>query len=167
MLLLNAGNLRSLALQTRQGWDIPNLMHEERTSAELQRAVAFWRQSRPGASLRSISSVYNCMGLVFGSRRTCIDPEDLPRLLADDCYRKITSLSEVQCGDVVVYHDRHGEPSHVGLVWERNLIIPGHQEEPFKVLSQWGADGEYIHDWRDVPVLLGVPVEIWTDRRSA
>lgn len=107
------------------------------------------------------------MGLVFASRRTWIDPEYLYQILADDEYRQLAGVVEAQPGDVVVYRDTDGLPSHVGIVWERNLIIPGQQADPLKVLSQWGADGEYLHDLSDVPDLLGVPVEFWTDRRTA
>jgi cell wall-associated NlpC family hydrolase len=107
------------------------------------------------------------MGLVFASRRTWIDPEHLYQILADDEYQQLGGVAEAQPGDVVVYRGSDGQPSHVGIIWERNLIVPGQQEDPVKVLSQWGADGEYLHDLSDVPLLLGTATEFWTDRRTA
>jgi hypothetical protein len=64
----------------------------------------------------------------------------------------------------VVYR-REGVVTHAGVITERNVQVPGENSDPFRVLSQWGADGEYEHDSADVPQVLGSPAEYWTDRR--
>ena len=35
------------------------------------------------------------------------------------------------------------------------------------VISQWGADGEYIHLLNEVPACYGEAEEFWTDRRTS
>jgi len=69
----------------------------------------------------------------------------------------------MRAGDVAVYR-MNGEVSHVGVVLR---IEPDVAAASWRVtiMSQWGADGEYTHSIEDVPVLLGVPSEYWTDRR--
>jgi hypothetical protein len=68
-------------------------------------------------------------------------------------------------GDVVVYHAPDGEVCHAGIVIGKNVLAPGQQADPLKVLSKWGADGEYLHDLSALPALLGKPAEFWADRR--
>jgi hypothetical protein len=60
------------ALYARDGWEIPteNPVHER---IEIFRIRAkHWEQQRPSLSLRSISNPdypYNCVGMIFASRR--------------------------------------------------------------------------------------------------
>ena len=117
----------------------------------------------PDARARSLSSMYNCMGMVFASRRTWVDPEHLPMILEDDSYRRVSSEGELQPGDVVVYRHDDGEISHVGVVTEVRTNVREAAREVF-VLSQWGRDGEYFHRADDVNPQLGKPAEYWTDR---
>jgi hypothetical protein len=87
-------------------------------------------------------------------------------ILRDDQYRRLAGPSETQVGDVVVYRDtRDHSVSHVALIVniERRVDIASWK---ITVISQWGADGEYLHLIEDVPEALGTPVEYWTDRRS-
>ena len=65
-----------------------------------------------------------------------------------------------------MYHDSHDEPCHVGIVLRKNLLIPGDSRDLLTVVSQWGADGEYVHEVTKLPSLLGRPAQYWTDRRS-
>ena len=155
----------SLLLETRGRWQIPNYLRPERAEAALRASVSLLGGQFPRAQLRSITAVYNCVGLVVASRRTWVDPEHLIRILREDGYRQLPGVAEVQPGDVVVYRDSDGQVCHVGFVVERNLIVLGERSDPLKVLSKWGADGEYIHDSLDLPPLLGTPTDYWTDRR--
>ncbi len=155
----------SLLLQTRARWMIPNEVRRERPAAALRAAIDLMRELFPEARLRSITSAYNCMGLVVASRRTWVDPEHLVRILTDDGYRQIMRPENAESGDVVVYHDPDGEPSHVGIVVGKNLAIPGENRDLLLVLSKWGADGEYVHELTSLPVVLGRPGQYWTDRR--
>ena len=120
-------------------------------------------KAHPNARARSLSSMYNCMGMVFATRRTWVEPENLRMILEDDGYRKVLNESELQAGDVVVYRDDYGEVSHVGIVTEVRPNLAEATREVF-VLSQWGQDGEYFHRADDVNPQLGKPSEYWTER---
>jgi len=117
----------------------------------------------PSARVRSLSSVYNCMGMVFASRRTWIDPEHLYMILEDDDYRRVLHEGELVRGDLVIYRDEEGHVTHVGLVAEVRTNLREARWEVI-VLSQWGEVGEYFHHIDDVEPNLGKPTEYWTDR---
>ena len=129
----------------------------------MKAALEMVKGSHPSAKVRSLTSVYNCMGMVFASRRTWIEPEYLQMILQDDEYRQVRR-SELQRGDVVVYRDEHGEISHVGIVAEIRVNVKEADWE-VTVLSQWGQHGEYFHLDEDVHQKLGKPTEYWTDRK--
>lgn len=130
----------------------------------LREAIAIRRKTNPFAELRSITATYNCMGQVFASRRTYIDVEEVRRVLAEDGYSRLNSLADVEVGDVVVYC-KNGIPEHVGTIAYFTYTPLGHRE--VKVISKWGAEGEYIHSLRDVPLdLCGEPTEYWSDRKK-
>ncbi len=167
-LIIGAGGSKDRAaipLSTRAGRFIPNERRPEFPPARLRAAADLWKRERPDAKLRSSTSVYNCTGLVFASRRTWVDPTYLDTIFADDEYYRVTKLSEIQIGDVVVYQ-RKGEsdPCHVAIIAE---IAPkvGTASWEIKVMSKWGADGEYIHLLEDVPEIYGEPSSYWTERR--
>ncbi len=155
----------SLLLQTRAKWSIPNETRMERPAVALKAAVDLMEELFPEARLRSITSTYNCVGLVVASRRTWVDPEHLLKILRDDGHRQMQRPEEVEAGDVVIYHDPDGEPCHVAIVVTKNLAVAGENRDLLLVLSKWGADGEYVHDLRKLPSLLGQPAQYWTDRR--
>lgn len=119
--------------------------------------------AHPDARARSMSSLYNCMGMVFASRRTCIEPEHLLMILNDDEYRRVDNKGDLQRGDIVVYRDDDGEVSHVGIVADVTTD-PARATWDVLVLSQWGRHGEYFHLDEDVHTKLGKPTEYWTDR---
>ena len=107
--------------------------------------------------------MYNCMGMVFASRRTWIDPEHLEMILEDDEYQRIVSEAELQLGDLVIYRGDNNQVTHVGII----SMIDNNLETAIRrlfVLSQWGGDGEYFHEIHDVSPYLGTPAEFWTDR---
>lgn len=112
--------------------------------------------------LRSRSSEYNCVGLVFASRRTWVDTDEVARILVEDGYTRIP-LFEAEPGDVVVYRDSHGELVHVAVLHSREPNLE-RATVALNVLSQWGSDGEYFHEAGDVFERLGQPTEAWTDR---
>jgi hypothetical protein len=155
----------SIGLSTRRGTNITNERRLERAPAALRAASELWKKEYPNARLRSATAVYNCMGLVFASRRTWIDPVHLAAILKDDDYRKLAGPHEVQTGDIVVYLNREDRSaSHVGVVVKIEPEI-ANASWNIMVMSQWGADGEYFHFVNDVPKLLGEPNQYWTDRR--
>lgn len=153
----------AIELATRAGTFIPNVRRREQPPARMKAAWDLWKEKHSIVP-RSHSSSYNCMGMVFGSRRTCVEPDSLGMILREDGFRKI-SISEAVLGDIVVYRDGSGGFAHVGLVLSKSADIELASWK-VEVLSQWGADGEYFHEAYDVPHLLGKPQEYWTERRT-
>ena len=153
---------RSLDLATRAGNWIDNVREEPLPPAQMEAMIRRHRQSHPNVVLRSAASTYNCAGMAFGSRRTAIDVALAPRILGEDDYRQI-GWEEAELGDLVLYFDGADRVSHVGMIASLPAQSDG-ELSPIRVLSQWGYAGEYVHAAVDVPLLLGDPREVWTDR---
>jgi len=153
-----------LLLATRRGRQIPNDRRPEQPPERMRAAQDIVSAAHPTVRARSLTAAYNCMGMVFASRRTWIDTDELGMILEDDEYRRLSSNEEVVLGDIVVYKDVTGAVSHVGVVARVSIdFVAGTKETT--VLSQWGRDGEYFHRVDDVNSRLGSPSEYWTDRR--
>ena len=153
-----------IPLATIKGRPIPNEQAQQLPDARMQAAKSVHLANHPKATPRSLRSVYNCMGMVFASRRTWIDPDHLGMILEDDEYQRVIAESELQIGDVVVYRGNDNEVSHVGVIVSVEIEIATASRRLW-VLSQWGKDGEYLHEVDDVSPYLGTPVEFWTDRK--
>jgi hypothetical protein len=130
----------------------------------LRSAEQLWATARPEARLRSLSSTYNCVGLVFASRRTWVDPQTLPLILGDDGYRQLPPAVRPEPGDVVIYRTTSGRVEHIGTILASEPVVET-SEWRVTVISQWGADGEYVHPMHHVPLALGQPSEYWTERQ--
>jgi hypothetical protein len=154
-----------LALETRARNPIDNAMKPERPKVALEASAALFKKLFPDAQLRSLTALYNCIGLIVASRRAWVDPSDLIRVLREDGYRKLTSAQEAEMGDVVIYRNQRGEVCHAGIVLRKNLLS-GQEDDLLTVLSKGGADGEYIHGLSKLPAYLGTPTQFWTDRRG-
>lgn len=152
----------ALKLETRKRRWIHNEQVPERSPDEMRDAVAFALAGRRDVVLRTAASHYNCMGLIFGARRTSIDIDRWDLVRSDDGYRQLHPGEAPVIGDLVLYR-RDGVPRHVGIVVEVRLSLNG--VPAIMVLSQWGFDGEYRHPIAQVPALYGAPTEIWTDRK--
>ena len=150
----------SVSLATIDGWRVPNERREERHPEALRAALRLWQHEKPGIIPRSMSSVYNCVGMAFANRRTWIDPYYIVIILKRDGYKRIEN-SEVQISDVVVYY-KNSAAVHVGLVVGINQIG---SSQSIRILSQWGADGEYFHKVQNVPESYGYPT-YWSERRN-
>ena len=85
-------------------------------------------------------------------------------ILEDDGYYEISPV-EVVPGDIVVYSKPPVVISHVALAVS-NVPELSDGSSNIRVLSQWGRDGEYFHDYRDVPYWLGTPVKFYSERRK-
>lgn len=152
----------SIPLATRAGKRINNERRLERSPAAMREAARLWTTEIPSARVRSLSARYNCMGMVFAARRVWVDISEVSRILAEDGYSRLGGIRDLQIGDIVVYA-RASVFAHVGVVVRVEPLAEGGRAL-ITVLSQWGADGEYLHPLTDVPLLCGVPVEFWTDR---
>lgn len=167
MVVLDAGRLgdRSyLPLATKNGRIIPNEMRLERNPVALKASIDIFSQSCPMAILRSITATYNCMGMVFASRRTTISINELGMIMEDDGYIKVSGVDNLMVGDMAVYYRDRNNATHVGVIvgidYDRNL------KRKITVMSKWGADGEYIHPIDHVPEAYGKGIEYWTDRKG-
>ena len=164
------GDPKALPLATRQRRHIPNVMKEEEPPAVMKTAIELYNATRPDAKLRSATATYNCMGMVFASRRTWVAPEHLTpvldNILADDGYRRLADSRDVKVGDLVVYREPDSrEASHVGVVASKERDISTASWK-IRVMSKWGAYAEYLHAMEHVPLALGQPSEFWTDRKE-
>jgi hypothetical protein len=105
--------------------------------------------------------------MVVTHRRAWAFPENLLKILKDDGFNRLSGPEEAFIGDIVLYQADNGEIAHVGVLHEKILASSSRDTgDIWKVLSKWGADGEYIHDASYVPELLGKPTEYWTDRKG-
>lgn len=143
---------------------IENERPDERPVEAMHFAREYVRTFSPEAICRSLASVYNCMGLAFACRRTSIDIARIGTILEDDGFR-MTPEALVMPGDLIVYK-RNRTPQHVGVVLHiTKNVDPAQPARAFLVLSQFGHDGEYIHDSREVPQIYGNEIEFWSERR--
>ena len=118
-ILVSPGSSRSesISLQTRKKRNIPNSQTfdlgewDRRSAADIRKTY-----EGPGAAFGSgPSPLYNCHGLVFASRRTCIlDPSLILKILEDDGFMEVGADSLLP-GDVILYH-ANGEILHSGVV---------------------------------------------------
>jgi hypothetical protein len=152
----------SIQLSTKKGNHIPNERRKERSPESLKAAEEIWKKKFPHIRTRSLSATYNCVGLVFGCRRTCIDPENLTKILQEDGYKKLPDNSHFLPGDLVIYVNNQ-QYSHIGVIVH---VEPNFHDGTYVVtiLSQWGADGEYLHLLEHVPDDYGTP-EFWSERK--
>ena len=165
--------LRETTLQpthdfTRTGWRIPQLDlwdvyrdPSEETSALISiRTEALVSEMRRGQKtspeIRSLSSsLYNCVGMVFCSRRAHVDISHIYDILRHDGYNQILRRQLV-AGDLVLY-TLGQEPSHIGMVTCISAL-------DLRVLSKWGRIGEVEHEYRDVPAHCGTPSAYYSTR---
>jgi hypothetical protein len=154
----------SIDLATLKGNRIPNWQKGERAPEAMQAALGVVMDGHDGRVLRSLASTYNCIGMAFANRRTCIEPEQVPTILKEDGFVEVPQAAAVVTGDLVVY-ELDGDISHVALVVS-NAPDLADGSSNIRVLSQWGFDGEYLHDYRDVHPSLGRPVQFYSERRK-
>ena len=66
---------RSIQLATRKNTPIRNERRPERPPESLRAAADIWCNEFTKNRLRSLSATYNCVGMVFATRRTWIEPD--------------------------------------------------------------------------------------------
>lgn len=151
---------------TRGNTEIETWYRLEANPARRKAMVEVIGASCPSGQPRSITQTYNCIGMVFASRRVWIDSNYFYTILSDDGYRPLGGLDDVQVGDLIVYKNPNGEFTHVAIFIKKEPIIVGGNKTRVWVLGQFGFDGEWIHPHDEVPKYCGKPVEYWTERRD-
>lgn len=162
-----------MPVYARSGWEIPQLEWSEfivhskwqsqffvhnRTDSLLR---ALERKQKNVIGIRSVSDhMYNCVGMIFASRRAWIETEHLYELLRQDGYNKVHER-EIVPGDLVVYTNNE-VPTHVGLIM--TTLRGSSNLEDWIILSKWGKEAEILHAVEVVPELYGKPTEFWSER---
>jgi hypothetical protein len=154
-----------VGVTTREGTPIPIKKGQNLDPGELRDAEQIFLEHqhlRGRIELRSVDNQYNCMGMVFATRRGYIDIDSLDLIQTEDGYTIVQDVQQLQPGDIVVYGDPSG-PTHVATVVGRRVEGDGLVE--VRCLSKWGAYGEYFHPleilWGD----YGRPIRYLTDRQ--
>jgi len=138
--LIVEARTRSPTTQTRMCNDIDNC--QSITIAAMAAATARYcvDRYRPIHVRTDPSAIYNCHGLTFASRRTCIsDDKSISQILREDDYVPVQQ-SDVLPGDIVIYYER-GYPEHSGII----LTIDQKMHIPVLVCSKWGYLFEAVH----------------------
>lgn len=136
----------TICLQTSKGRNIPNRQGSQLDNIQ-QDLVGWIRNDYPSAKIRTdVSTIFNCHGLTFGSRRVQIEPPAISAILEDDNYQPIQNNNDVREGDIIVYSNGD-ELTHSGIVVELSGLI----FSPW-ICSKWGNGPEVVHRYLDVPV---------------
>ena len=159
----SASDRDSLALETTTKRRIRNVRRLEAPPDRRKAVFNLFKSTFTYAEIRSVSQCYNCMGLVFASRRTCLEIDDLQDILNDDGYRPLPNSDVCDVGDVVVYKRDHVR-THVGIIIKKERRLENGTWKIF-VMSQWGWDAEVIHPLESVHPEYGIAEEFWTDRK--
>ncbi len=144
----------AIITQTRRGNNIENEQDITEPTYGNRLEIEDLRSEYIGAIQRSngYSSLYNCHGMTFASRRTGIYKLiEVNKILEEDNYCEVP-LTEVLPGDVVLYYSISGDIEHSGIVIENKnhsgIRIP-------KILSKWGISFEMIHLVQNCPYYVG------------
>lgn len=154
-----------ITLHTKKGTSIQNETYDRDPAEREDFLNSLWEKKYPEAKLRrGHDNSYNCHGLTFANRRTCInEPQELDKILKDDGYRKI-DMNSVVAGDIIVYKDQDGEIVHTGIVIEITRVLFSHMPT---ILSKWGKGPECIHKFNYVPEYYNTcEKEFWTERET-
>src|ERR1039457_4126012 len=109
------GDRNTIDLATSKKRRIPNAQRPEWRPDRLADAMRWITRSHPAVRLRSLTATYNCVGMAFANRRTCIEPDHVKMILEDDGYEEVEPR-DVLPGDLVIYRDNEGNISHVAVV---------------------------------------------------
>lgn len=169
MAIFIRGNSSEIGLETKLMRKIPNEQFPKRPKLAMEIAEKLILSKNPNYKTRRLNGTYNCIGLIFSSRRTGIDPMYFDIIASDDGYRMVSNISDVLPGDIAVYSlIKTGKVEHIGLIVSKAINLnTGHTN--ITVLSQIGRDGEYFHDHDDYPkgiieIVGDLDCKFWTER---
>jgi len=140
---------KSIIVQTRKGSDIKNIQDYVPLTFGKLLELKDLKSEFPFVTTRGkVNSLYNCHGLTFASKRTCIsEVADLEMVLKEDDYREI-DFNETLPGDIVLYFSENGDIEHSGILVDVN---EGGDVRVPKIISKWGDAYEVIHIFSDCP----------------
>ena len=155
----------AVLLGTRSSRHIPNQKRPEWHPDDLREALQMCLRDFPMIEARSVTAIYNCVGMVFATRRTWVEPNLVPTLLSDDGYRPLNRLEDGQVGDVAIYRTADNDIEHIGLIAERREDLEA-ATVSHRIMSKWGPWAEFLHEPDHVYSSYGELREIWTDRKQ-
>lgn len=136
----------AICLQTSKGRNIPNRQGSQLDHIQ-QDLIGWIENDYARAEIRTgVSTLFNCHGLTFGSRRVKIEPNAIQMILDDDLYESVEQ-NDVKRGDIIVYRTDDGELAHSGIVVELSPLM----FSPW-ICSKWGDGPEVVHRYLDVPI---------------
>jgi hypothetical protein len=164
---------REIVVETARGTRLRNFVsppadfHAQQRQTSLVARMGIGWTERKGPT-----GGYNCAGMVWASRRTCLtEPDDWRIVLEEDGYRRLLQSEAPQVGDVAVYVSTVAlEIMHVARVVELRRLTTGSSAAGAAVpwlLSKWDNQlGESFHHPQHVHLNGGEPFELqfWTDR---
>jgi hypothetical protein len=175
---LMRGSGGEIVVQTKTGRSIQNSVALPPSEKELRDYEVFRRDNGSRwINRKPACGTYNCMGMLFASRRTAIyDAQEVPKILKDDGYRPLKNEEPPRIDDIVMYSSTMGEYFHGGRIIKVEPLVytPSGGDALFNtqyhltVLSKWNdCFGEDQHSLRDVQYAhLNIPFEtvVYTDR---
>jgi hypothetical protein len=78
----------------------------------------------------------NCHGWVFAGGKTVLRGPVVDTILTDNGYQQV---NEPRAGDLIVYRDTDGTPSHTG-------VVKAASRDGVLIESKWGFGGRYLHE---------------------
>ena len=155
----------ALKMETRKRRWIYNVVRPESSHEQMKVRIEVALGACPQAVPVAASTIYNCFGLAFATRRSAIvDEEDVLAIMEDDGFRMLPWDPNAWLpGDVVIYRNSEGGLVHVGLVANHSVDLSRGEVRVY-VLSAWGDSGEYLHPIDEIPPLLGKPTEVVSQR---
>lgn len=136
---------QGIIVETRTRTRIANVQDKTLPYDKIMQSAATVEKYVQGTTvlINGASGYYNCMGLVFGSRRTQIcELDSVWSILEDDGYSEIPDEMLAKVGDVAIYV-RGPKCEHVGLV-VAEAKLPYHASP--RILSKLGYSIEIVHD---------------------
>lgn len=138
---------KSITVQTRKGNNIKNF--QPSCISNFMSKQIYNEAKKYGAIIIRTSPIpyYNCHGMTFASRRTCIEEtKEINQILLDDNYEEILMNSTLP-GDIIIYYADDGDVEHSGIVIsepDEFLGIP-------IIVSKWGCFSEVVHAANNSP----------------
>lgn len=156
---------KCLLLTTRKNrLQIPNEVKDEFSPGFAQKLSRDFRLQFPDVKPRSLSGTYNCVGHVFGSRRTWIDTNQIELILAEDGYQKLGPNEVPIEGDLILY-SKEKRYSHIGVVQKVSPDLSGGNRHKITILSKWGDLCEALHEIEEYGYDF-YNYEFWSERKN-
>ena len=151
---------KTIKLDSRASKHIDNFQGSSISNWDKANA-ADYPQKYPNHKIRSaMSPTYNCHGMTFASRRTCITEDDtIEQILNEDEYNLIPEADTLP-GDVIIYWN-DGSADHSGIIVEQiefgheplvfdemhdiGISLRRQSTKLFRVVSKWGIGHEFVH----------------------